>query len=132
MYLLDANACIRLINDSSAQLKDRFRECHVNDIKLSSIVVAELVYGAYNSTRVAENLALLARFTAPFTSLTFDNRCAYAYGRLCKDLQRADTPTSANDMMIAATALAYNIILVSHNTREFRHVPGLQLEDWEV
>ncbi|MFM6310562.1 MAG: type II toxin-antitoxin system VapC family toxin, partial [Dolichospermum sp.] len=47
-------------------------------------------------------------------------------------LASAGTPIGAYDLQIAAIALANNLILVTHNTREFERVDGLQLEDWEV
>ncbi len=38
----------------------------------------------------------------------------------------------SDDLQIAAIALAHNLILVTHNTREFSRIPELQLEDWEI
>jgi len=34
------------------------------------------------------------------------------------------------DLLIAAPALAPDANLISHNTREFRRVRGLEVEDW--
>jgi predicted nucleic acid-binding protein len=47
-------------------------------------------------------------------------------------IQRQGQLIGGNDMQIAATALAHGLILVTHNTREFSRVPGLQLEDWQI
>jgi tRNA(fMet)-specific endonuclease VapC len=46
-------------------------------------------------------------------------------------LEREGTPIGPNDLVIAATALASRAILVTHNTREFGRVSGLEWEDWE-
>lgn len=132
MYLLDTNACIRILNDSSASLAGRLRQHDPSDIRLCSVVKAELFYGARRSSRVSENLRLLQRFFAPFICLSFDDRCAEHYGLIRADLERAGTPIGPNDLMIAATARAYDLVLVTHNTREFSRVVGLQLEDWEL
>jgi len=132
MYLLDTNACIRILNNSSVSLVGRLRQHDPSDIRLCSVVKAELFYGARRSSQVSENLCLLQRFFAPFICLPFDDRCAEHYGLIRVDLERAGTPIGPNDLMIAATARAYDLVLVTHNTREFSRVVGLRLEDWEL
>lgn len=131
MYLLDTNACIRILNDSSTQLIDRLRQHNPEEIYLSSVAKAELVYGAFRSSRAADNLRLLRRFFEPFVSLAFDDRCADHYGRIRNELERGGTPIGPNDLMIAATATAHDLTLVTNNTREFGRVVGLEIEDWE-
>jgi tRNA(fMet)-specific endonuclease VapC len=131
MYLLDTNACIRILNNSSVPLLARLRRHNPEDIFLSSVVKAELIYGAYHSSRAADNLRLLQRFFEPFISLPFDDRCADQYGRIRSELERDGIPIGPNDLMIAATATAHDLILVTNNTREFGRVVELQIEDWE-
>jgi tRNA(fMet)-specific endonuclease VapC len=131
MYLLDTNACIRILNDDSTSLVRRLRRHDPAEILLCSIVKAELLYGAYLSSRVADNLRLLQKFFRPFVSLPFDDRCVEQYGRIRAELQRTGTPIGPNDVLIAATALAHGLTLVTGNTREFSRVAGLQFENWE-
>jgi tRNA(fMet)-specific endonuclease VapC len=131
MYLLDTNACICILNGSSDALVTRLRERTPREIRLCSVVKAELIYGAYHSARAAENLRLLERFFEPYESLPFDDRCADSYGRIRSDLQRSETPIGPNDLIIAATAVAHRLTLVTANTREFGRVIGLALENWE-
>lgn len=131
-YLLDANACIRLINGTSPHLERRLRDIHPTRIRMSSIVLAELQYGARNSTHVAENLRVVQRFTAPFASVPFDDVCAESYGEIRADLRRRGEPIGGNDLLIAATARAHDLTLVTHNVREFGRVVGLMVEDWEA
>jgi tRNA(fMet)-specific endonuclease VapC len=66
------------------------------------------------------------------SSLTNTNRAADAYGSLHADLERAGRPIGPNDLLIAATALAHDLTLVTHNISEFGRVPGLGVEDWEA
>ena len=87
--------------------------------------------GVRCSARVAENLSLLGAFFAPLISLPFDDACAEHYGVLRASLAAAGRPIGPNDLLIAATALAHDLILVSHNVREFSRVANLKLEDWE-
>ncbi len=131
MYLLDTNACIRILNGSSPSLAERLRFIPRSQLRLSSVVKAELLYGARKSSRVAENLRLLERFFDTIASLPFDDGCAEEYGLLREELDRAGTPIGANDVLIAATARAHHAVLVTHNVREFSRVADLRLEDWE-
>src|ERR1044071_3509717 len=131
MFLLDPNACIRILNNSSRSVVRRLERHRPSEIRLSSVVKAELLAGARKSRRVEANLALLAEFFAPFSSLPFDDLAAQHFGAIRNDLERAGTPIGAYDMMIAATARAYDLVLVTHNTRELSRVPGLQIADWE-
>ena len=131
MYLLDTNACIRVLNNSSNALVARLRLENPSAIRLSAITKAELLFGARNSARVAANLRLLERFFSPFVSLPFDDRCAEHYATVRADLSARGQLIGPNDLLIAATARAHDLILVTHNTREFSRVVGLNLEDWE-
>ncbi|MGH9420405.1 MAG: type II toxin-antitoxin system tRNA(fMet)-specific endonuclease VapC [Thermoanaerobaculia bacterium] len=132
MYLLDTNACIRFLNGTSPLLIERLKSVPRSLIRLSSVVKAELLYGARKSTRMAENLRLLERFFDTIASLPFDDRCAEEYGVLRQELDRAGTPIGPNDLLIAATARAHHAVLVTHNVREYSRVAELQIEDWEA
>jgi len=130
-YLLDTNACIRLLNGTSPALVARIAGGDPAQIALCSVVKAELVYGARRSARAAENLRLLESFFEPLASLPFDDACAERYGIIRSELESAGTPIGPNDLMIAATALAHGATLVTNNVKEFSRVAGLRLEDWE-
>ena len=132
MYLLDTNACIHLLTGRSRRLARRLREQKQSEIALCSTVKAELVYGARRSRELARNARLLRRFFEPFVSFPFDDRCAETYGYLRSELERAGNPIGPNDLFIAATALANDLTLVTHNQREFSRVVGLETEDWEA
>jgi tRNA(fMet)-specific endonuclease VapC len=95
------------------------------------VTKAELVFGAYHSARPAENLRILQAFFAPYRSLAFDDIGVEHYGRIRAELQRQGTPIGANDLFIAAIALAHQATLVTANTREFGRVAGLIYENWE-
>jgi tRNA(fMet)-specific endonuclease VapC len=132
MYLLDTNACIRILNGTSPSLAERLRNTPRSRVRLSSVVKAELLYGARKSARMAENLRLLESFFDAIASLPFDDPCAVEYGLIREELDRAGTPIGPNDLLVAATARAHSAILVTHNLREFSRVPELRIEDWET
>ncbi len=105
---------------------------HFHAIALTTIVAAELYYGAEHSASPAINRAQVDTFLAPFALLTFDKAAAIAYGALRADLARRGQLIGPNDLFIAAIALSAQVTVVTHNTREFRRVPGLAIEDWHT
>lgn len=131
MFLLDTNVCIRILNGSSPSVAARLQTTSPADVRLCAVVKAELVYGARRSGRVDQNLRLLRRFFQPIVSLPFDDRCAEEAAFIRLDLERSGRPVGPNDLLIAATARAHDLVLVTHNTREFGRVAGLRIEDWE-
>lgn len=131
MIHLDTNACIRALNRSSERLVAQLEAHDPSEIAVSSVVRAELAYGARRSRRVEENLGVLRRFLAPFRSVAFDERCADHYGRIRAELEAQGTVIGPNDLLIAATAQAHDALLVTANTREFSRVTGLRFENWE-
>jgi len=131
IFLPDTNVWIRFLNHGENRVKDQFLSADASRIWLCSVVKAELFFGAMKSTRVAENLALLDELFADFTSVPFDDNAARRYGEIRSDLAMKGTPIGPNDLMIAAIASVHELTLVTHNTREFNRVTGLNLEDWE-
>lgn len=130
-YLLDTNACIRVLNGSSPKVVGQLEKLYPADVAISAVVKAELAYGARKSRHVAANLRLVDAFFEPFICLPFDDRAADVYGSIRADLEREGRPIGPNDLLIAATALAHSLTLVTHNTSEFNRVPGLSIADWE-
>lgn len=132
MYILDTNTCIQYLNGSSDHVKRRLMTAKPSSIKLCSVVKAELWYGAGRSNNPAAALARLERFFAPYESIPFDDAAAVEYGQIRRHLAAAGTPIGPNDLMIAAIGVSRQMIVVTHNRREFSRVPGLPVEDWEL
>jgi len=132
IYLLDTNTCIQYITGRSSPIVDKLAGMPRQDIVLCDIVKAELYYGAYKSVRFESNLALYREFFREFVSLPFDGIVAEVYGRIRAQLESLGTPIGPNDLQIAAIAIVNNLILVTHNTREFSRVRDLRFEDWEL
>lgn len=130
-YLLDSNVCIRLINNSSPAVITRLAAQQPENIYVSTITQLELYYGAYRSAQQERNLEILQRFFSQFCIIPLNPEAARIAGRIRSELAVMGTPIGPYDLQIAAIALANNLILVTHNTREFSRVDGLQIEDWE-
>lgn len=131
-FLLDTNTCAVYLRNRNSLVVQRIQARRPDELRLCSVVRAELYYGAYHSPQAQANLNLLSRFLPLFISLPFDDAAAEVYGQIRADLAAKGTPIGPNDLMIAAIARANNCTLVTHNTREFSRVVGLQLEDWQV
>lgn len=130
-YLLDTNVCISYLNNAASLVRTRMQMLKPTEIVLCSIVDAELYYGVMKSATPSKNLVRLTPFLSQFVSLPFDNMAAREFGRIRADLAKAGTPIGPYDLQIAAIALVNRLTLVTHNTREFGRIAGLQLEDWE-
>lgn len=131
IYLLDTNACIVYLNRPISGVRQRLATLSPQDIAVCSVVKAELFYGAMRSNNPQRTLALQEAFLNNFVSLPFDDIAARIFGRIRSELSASGTPIGPYDLQIAAIAMANNLILVTHNTREFSRVNGLQIEDWE-
>jgi len=128
-YLLDANAVIGLLNDTSSNLAQRARQETPQDIAISAVVAHELFYGAFKSRRVAQNVAVIDALQ--FATVEFDREDARQAGEVRAFLASQGTPIGPFDVLIAGQAVARRMILVTHNTAEFARVPGLRIEDWQ-
>jgi tRNA(fMet)-specific endonuclease VapC len=129
-YLLDTNAVITLLNDTTSKTALRARREKPGDVAVSVIVTHELYYGAFRSRRAARNVALIDALQ--FVVLDFDKEDAQQAGKIRALLASKGTPIGAYDVLIAGQAVERNLILVTHNSKEFGRVPGLRLEDWQA
>jgi tRNA(fMet)-specific endonuclease VapC len=131
-YLLDTNVCIHYLNTSNVAIARRITTLGRRSVISCSIVVEELMYGAYRSARVNENLARVRLFAATFDVLPFDTKSASESGRVRAHLTDVGMKIGLFDNLIAGVALACGATLVTNNTSEFSRVPGLRIEDWQT
>lgn len=131
-WLLDSNTCIRYLRAPLSPVGIRLASTPADEKALSTIVVFELLRGAYRSLRPDENRERVRAFAALYIVLDFDSGVAETAAQIDADLMRRGERIGGNDVLIAATALHNQLILVTHNTREFTQVGGLRLEDWEL
>jgi tRNA(fMet)-specific endonuclease VapC len=129
-YFLDTNTCIDYMRRKVPSLSQKLLSCDPKDIKIPSVVVAELFYGVKKSVKRTENLLRLKSFLKPVEIIPFDEAAAECYGDIRTALELAGTPIGGNDMMIAAVVLSRAGILVTNNTKEFLRVANLHVENW--
>ena len=129
LYLLDTNICIYLMKQQPPGVAERFARCRVGEVVISAITAAELEYGVVASGEAAAvNRAALQRFLLEVPVAAFDAQAAIAYGpvRWISRERRRD----ALDKLIAAHALALDVVLVTNNPSDFQAYPDLRIENW--
>jgi tRNA(fMet)-specific endonuclease VapC len=132
IYLLDTNILIYLIKNQPPAVAERVDALPEDDgLCMSFITWSELLKGAERSVRKTEVLRRLDALARQVTVIypAGPAICRH-YAEQFIRLKDAGTPIGANDLWIACHALAEEATLVTHNTREFRRVAGLRVEDW--
>lgn len=131
-YLLDTNICIYAIKNKPKEVLECLFLHDPNDIFISSITYAELMYGVNKSKYPGRNRIALTLFLSSFEIVDFDASAAEQYGHIRSFLEREGKIIGAMDMMIASIARAKDMIVVTNNTSEFERVDGLHVENWAV
>ena len=129
-YMLDTNMIVYAERRNPACVLERLLAHDPSEICISAITMAELEYGISHSSHPAQNRTAILLFLSGITILPFDADAAYEYGLIRQELGSQGMLIGGNDMLIAAHAKSMDLILVTHNTREFSRVNGLTLEDW--
>ena len=129
MYLLDTNICIYVINHKPQQVFERFRQYQLGELAVSSITASELAFGVEKSGS-ERNKQALKKFLSPLEILPYDEQAVWHYAQLRHDLQSKGQTIGSLDMLIAAHALASDVVLVTNNTKEFERIERLKLENW--
>jgi len=128
-YMLDTNIIIYTIKNRPAKVRELFQQ-HDGLMRVSSVTLGELMYGAEKSKQVERNLFDIEALMARLDVASFDVSAAQHFGQLRAELYKIGKPIGPYDMMIAAHARALGLTLVTNNSKEFERVPGLRLENW--
>ena len=130
MILLDTNVVVAFLNGDKSVLR-RMR-AEIDEVGLSTLVVAELDYGAKVSQRSEENLEKLYRLVDIVQLIPFDVECAKIFGTIKSKLRSIGKPTGEVDALVAATAMANEATLVTANKKHFENIAGLKVEVWPI
>jgi len=129
MYILDTNTLIYFFKGVGNVTAHLF-EIPPNRIGVPTIVLFELEVGIAKSISPEKRMLQLKNMTAVVNILPFGVDEARFSASARADLEQRGNPIGPYDVMIAGTALAHRAILVTHNTKEFSRIEGLQIEDW--
>jgi len=124
-YMLDTNICIYLMNGAPESVTRRFVRCDLGEVSLSAVTWAELCCGM-DAHQDQDDMMALFRKLSP---QPFSMQAAVMYGRLS---QQFPNRKNSFDRMIAAHAMALDVVLVTNNTADFHlyQPAGLKLDNW--
>ena len=127
-FLIDTDICSAHMR-RPGKLAHRFVQ-YTGQIAVSAVTLAELYAGAYKHSKTNRLLALIADLMQEVKVIDFDSDSANTFGQVRGTLLQRGISVPTTDLMIASSALAHNLTLVTHNTADYQNIPGLRLEDW--
>jgi tRNA(fMet)-specific endonuclease VapC len=127
-FLLDTDICSAHMR-RPAKLSHRFIQ-YTGQLAISTVTLAELYAGAYRHSQATRLLNLIAELLQEVQVVDFDSVCAERFGQVRGTLLQQGVSVPTADLMIASASLVHNLTLVTHNTADFKNIPGLRLDDW--
>ena len=132
MYLFDTDTLSNVVKQKpSGRLLEKLEETPIAFQHTSAINVGEIYYGANRSLRKKQILKAFEEMVFPNVNiLPFDRQSGQVFGILKAELEKRGIGCSETDLRIAAVAIQHSLILITGNTRHFKNIPGLRIEDW--
>lgn len=130
LYMLDTNICSYILKEHPLSVKDHFDKIGPDALSISTIVLAELYYGAVRHPKGTAIRKDIDDFAGRILIIPWDQAAADHYGILRSGLEKTGKPIGSMDMLIAAHARSIRATLVSNNTRHFEKVPDLLIAKW--
>jgi tRNA(fMet)-specific endonuclease VapC len=132
VYMLDTDISSYIMKRSDDRVVKRLQTVPIGDVSISAITKSELMYGVEVSPRKQQDRAALDAYLKHVEVLDYPDEAALHYGQIRAAFKVAGNMIGANDLLIAAHARSFGLILVTNNTREFGRVQGLKLENWTL
>ena len=127
MYIIDSDTLISLVRGQHG-VQQKMVHIGLSQCKVSEISLAELYVGAYKRNDI-KGMGQANYIAQTFEIVRISSHLEN-YAKLRAGLERQGCKLDSMDLFIAASALAEDLTLVTHNTKHFSRVPGLKLEDW--
>ena len=128
--MLDTNILTYIIKHKPINVIEKFKQHKPGNIAISSIVYAELMYGAYNSQHILKNIRSIHALIDNFQILEFDTKAAEVYGKTKAHLRSLGALISDNDLLIGSHALSLKVPLITNNSKEYARIPDLKIDNW--
>jgi tRNA(fMet)-specific endonuclease VapC len=129
-YMLDTDTCSYIMKRSHDAVLKRLAKVSVDDVCISVIAKSELLFGVEVSPKRRQDEAALDAFLRHVEVLDFPDKASLHYAKIRADLKGRGAMIGANDLLIAAHARSLNLTLITNNTREFRRVRNLSIDNW--
>jgi len=131
-YLLDTDIAIELLRGRNLQVAERLASTNREQVFLSTVTVAELLFGALRSRVPEQSLAVCRQFCSSFQLVALDYAAAERSSIVRAKLEGRGERIGAYDVLVAGIALARGCVVVTHNVGEFGRIADLRVEDWAV
>ncbi len=129
-YMLDTDICSYVIRERPLEVFEKFKKVEVNQLCISVVTYAELIYGVEHSSSRKINRPIIDDFVRHLDIITWDEDAAEHYGKIRAFLRAEGNIIGSMDMMIAAHARSRNMTLITNNDKHFKRVPNLRIENW--
>ncbi len=129
-FLVDTDTCSAHLK-GNALVTNRFLQ-YSGNLHISVITLGELYTWAFRASASPKRLQDVVDLLNDVHVLEATSGIAKKFGEIRADLMDRGLPTPDLDLINAATALAHNLTVVTHNAGDYQHVPGLRLLDWLV
>lgn len=130
MYLLDTNI-ISYWMRGNRKVIDRIKKHAPADLSLSTITLAEILYGIEKSPiKKKERKFKIEKISSLLDIYPFDEAAAGKYAIIRAQLEKNGMIISERDTQIASIAMANKLKIITHNVKEFNRIDNLKVEDW--
>ena len=126
-YLIDSDILIYFLKGKQ-EVVERLSQIPINELYISRINYTELIYGAYNSTKINQNLKVIEPFLDSFEVLEFTRTSSLIFAKEKARLKKSGNIIADMDLMIASIAIENDCTLISNNIKHFDRVQNLKLE----
>lgn len=130
IFMLDTDICSYIIRERPLKVLERFSAVEMNQLCISVVTYAELIYGVEHSSSKKTNRSIVDDFVRHLDIIPWDKDAAEHYGNIRASLQTKGNVIGAMDMMIAAHARSKKFTLVTNNEKHFSRVSSLKVENW--
>jgi tRNA(fMet)-specific endonuclease VapC len=129
-YLLDTNICIYFLNGDKS-ITEKMNTIAITDMTISIVTVAELQFGAFNSNKIKENLERIKYLRNIIKTINLNTAITEEYAKIKANLRKSGNPIDDFDILIGATAIVNNLILVTNNELHFERIDNILIENWK-
>jgi tRNA(fMet)-specific endonuclease VapC len=129
-YLLDTNICIYFLNQNKAVI-EKMNKIPVTDMAISIITVAELQFGAFNSSKIDKNMERVKYLKDIMKTINLNTSITEEYARIKAQLRKSGCLIDDFDILTGSTAIVNNLILVTNNEQHFNRIDNLTIENWK-
>ena len=130
LYMLGTDICAFLLRRACEVLAERVQAVPLAQQVMSVVSYAELLYGVELSSKKKTNAAEVEALARHVTVLDWTRDAAQHDAEIRVALKRKGAMLGAHDLMIAAHARSMGATVITNNSKDFRRVPGLSIDNW--